>query len=117
MGWLKGKNVKVIALSHTDKFDKRQELLLATRKVMEECLDQQQIVHYDPAGGGTETVSREAAAYSRSNGNCVVVSVPLRRLNEVVGVIMLEFAADHKPDQNASTMVSLSGDVLTPQLL
>lgn len=116
LGWLKGKNVKVIALSHTDKFDKRQELLLATRKVMEECLDQQQIVHYDPAGGGTETVSREAAAYSRSNGNCVVVSVPLRRLNEVVGVIMLEFAADHKPDQNASTMVSLSGDVLTPQL-
>lgn len=116
LGWLKGKNIKVIALSHTDKFDKRQELLLATRKVMEECLDQEQVVHYDPAGGGTETVSREAQAYSRENGNCSVISVPLRRLNEVVGVIMLEFAADRKPDQNASTMVSLAGDVLTPQL-
>ena len=121
LGWVKGKEskgktIKVIALSHTDKFDKRQELLVSTRKVMEECLDQDQIVHYDPAGGGTDTVSREATIYSRENGNCVLVSVPLRRLGNVAGVLMLEYAADKKPDQNAATMVSLTGDVLTPQL-
>lgn len=121
IGWVKGKEhkgktVKVIALSHTDKFDKRQELLTSMKNVMEECLDQDQIVHYDPAGGGTDTVSREATAYSRQNGNCALVSVPLRRMNEVVGVLTLEYAADRKPDQNAATMVSLTGDVLTPQL-
>ena len=121
LGWAKGKQskgktVKVIALSHTDKFDKRQELLRSTRSVMEECLDQDQVVHYDPAGGGTDTVSREATAYSRQNANCALVSVPLRRMGEVVGVLMLEYAADRKPDQNAATIVSLTGDVLTPQL-
>ncbi len=121
LGWAKGKEskgrtIKVIALSHTDKFDKRQELLVSTKRVMEECLDQDQIVHYDPAGGGTDTVSRDATAYSRENGNCVLVSVPLRRMGTVVGVLMLEYAADKKPDQNAATMVSLTGDVLTPQL-
>lgn len=121
LGWVKGKEekgktIKVIALSHTDKFDKRQELLVSTKNVMEECLDQGQIVHYDPAGGGTDTVSREATAYSRQNANCALVSVPLRRMGEVVGVLMLEYAADRKPDQNAATMVSLTGDVLTPQL-
>ena len=116
LGWLKGKNVKVIALSHTDKFDKKQELLVQTRRVMEEAMDQEQIVHYDPAGGGTDTVSREATAYSRQNANCSVVSVPLRRMGTVAGVIMLEYAADRKPDNAAATMVALTGDVLTPQL-
>jgi hypothetical protein len=80
VGWLKGKNIKIIALSHTDKFDKKQELITQTQRVMEESVDQEQIVHYDPAGGGTDNVAREAAAYSRQNGNCSVVSVPLRRM-------------------------------------
>lgn len=116
IGWLKGKNIKVIALSHTEKFDKKQELLVQTKRVMEESLDQEQIVHFDPAGGGTDNVSREAASYSRQNGGCSTVSVPLRRLGEVVGILMLEYAADRKPDQNAATMVALTGDVLAPQL-
>jgi multidrug resistance efflux pump len=116
VGWVKREQVKVIALSHTEKFDKRQELLTQTKAVMEECFDQQQIVHYDPAGGGTDTVNREATAYSRQNANCVVVSIPLRRMEEIVGVLMLEYAADRKPDQNSNSMVAITGDVLTPQL-
>ncbi len=116
LGWLKGRNVKIVALSHTDKFDKKQELLVQTRRVMEESIDQEQIVHYDPAGGGTDNVTREAAAYSRQNGNCSLVTVPLRRLGEVVGAITLEYSPDRKPDQAAAQMVALTGDVLTPQL-
>lgn len=116
IGWVKRRDIKVVAMSHTEKFDKRQELLVQTRKVMEECFDQDQIVHYDPAGGGTDTVNREAAAYSRQNANCAVVCVPLRRMNEVVGVLMLEFAADRKPDDKSTAMVAIAGDTLTPQL-
>lgn len=116
IGWVKREQVKVIALSHTEKFDKRQELLTQTKSVMEECLDQQQIVHFDPAGGGTDTVNREATAYSRENANCATVSIPLRRMEEIVGILMLEYAADRKPDQNANSMVAITGDVLTPQL-
>ena len=116
IGWVKGENIKLIAISHTEKFDKRQDLPASIIRVMEECLDQEEVVHYDPAGGGTETVSREAAAYSRANGNCSVVSVPLRRMGEVVGVILLEYPADHKPDKNAASTVTIAGDVLAPQL-
>ena len=116
IGWRKGEQIKLTAMSHTEKFDKRQELPTAIVRVMEECLDQEQVVHYDPTGGGTDTVSREAASYARMNANCAVVCVPLRRMNEVVGILMLEFAADHKPDRQAMEVVAIAGDVLAPQL-
>ena len=50
IGWLKGRNVKVVALSHTEEFDKKQELIVTLQKVMEECLDQDEIVQFDADG-------------------------------------------------------------------
>lgn len=116
LGWVKGERIKVRALSHTEKFDKKQELLQQTIRVMEECLDQEQIVYFDPDGSGSETVKREAESYSRANGNCIVLSAPMRRGTEVVGVITLELPADRKPDGSTTTLLSIASDVLTPQL-
>ena len=45
IGWLKGTRVRVKALSHTEQFDKRQELIVQLERAMEECLDQEEIVH------------------------------------------------------------------------
>jgi hypothetical protein len=47
IGWLKGTRVRVKALSHTEQFDKRQELIVQLERAMEECLDQEEIVHFD----------------------------------------------------------------------
>ena len=55
-------------LSHTEQFDKRQELVKTLEKVMEECIDQEEPVHFDPQGGGTQNVSRAAQELSRSEG-------------------------------------------------
>ena len=116
LGWLKGRNIQVKALSHTEKFDKKQELIQQMRNVMEECLDQDQIVHFDPDGAGTDTVKREAEAYSRANGGCSVLSAPLRHAQEIVGIILLEFPANHQPDPSCSSLVAIASDVLAPQL-
>ncbi len=116
LGWLKGRNIQVKALSHTEKFDKKQELIQQIRSVMEECLDQDQIVHFDPAGAGTDTVKREAEAYSRANGGCSVLSAPLRHAQEIVGIITLEFPVNHQPDPSCSSLVAIASDVLAPQL-
>src|SRR5690606_19165461 len=37
LGWVKGTNIKVEAISHTEKFDKKQELVVQLQRVMEEC--------------------------------------------------------------------------------
>lgn len=116
LGWLKGQNIQVKALSHTEKFDKKQELIQHIQRVMEECLDQDQIVHFDPRNSGTDNVKREAESYSRANGNCSVLSAPLRHAQETVGVLMLEFPVDREPDPASSTLVAIASDVLAPQL-
>ena len=65
---------------------------------MEECIDQEEPVHFDPQGGGTQNVSRAAQDLARSEGGNVVLTLPLRRRAEVVGAVTLEFPADAQVD-------------------
>ena len=53
--WSKPKRVK--ALSHTEEFDKRQELIVEIERVMEECLDQGDVVQFEPDGTCTQNVT------------------------------------------------------------
>jgi multidrug resistance efflux pump len=116
LGWLKGDDIQVKALSHTEQFDKRQELIKTLESTMEECIDQEEPVHFDPQGGGTENVSRAAQELARSEGGNVVLTLPLRRRAEVVGAVTLEFPPTHKLSQQASTGLSVAVDLLAPQL-
>ena len=83
LGWVKGDNIKVKALSHTEQFDKKQELIVQLQRVMEECLDQDELVQFDPDGKSSENVTREAPALSRTQGGHAVLSLPLRRKAEI----------------------------------
>jgi hypothetical protein len=55
LGWIKGQDVKVVAFSHTEEFDKKQEMVVELQKVMEECIDQDEPVHFVPNGGEATT--------------------------------------------------------------
>jgi multidrug resistance efflux pump len=116
LGWLKADDVQVKALSHTEQFDKRQELIKTLESTMEECIDQEEPVHFDPQGGGTENVTRAAQELARSEGGNVVLTLPLRRRAEVVGAVTLEFPPTHKLSQQASTGLAVAVDLLAPQL-
>lgn len=121
LGWLKGTRVRVKALSHTEQFDKRQELIVQLERAMEECLDQEEIVHHDGSvgeegGGGTQNVTREAQALSRAQGGNTVISLPLRRQSEIVGVLTLEFGPGTKLGPQAATGLAVAADLLAPQL-
>jgi hypothetical protein len=116
MGWVKGRNVRVKAISHTEEFDKKQELIVSLEKVMEECADQDEIVQFDPAGESTPNVTREAAAFSREQGGIAILSLPLRRRDEIIGVITAEFPSQHKLGPNVGQALSIAIDLLSPQL-
>ncbi len=83
---------------------------------MEECVDQEEPVHFDPEGGGTANVSRSAQILSRGEGGNIVLSLPLRRRADVVGAITLEFPPVQRISQQAFTGLSVAVDLLAPQL-
>ena len=116
LGWLKGRNIKVKALSHTEEFDKKQELVVVLEKVMEECVDQEDVVQFDPNGKGTDNVTRSAQELSRSQGGHTVLSLPLRRRAEIIGVVTLEFVSTQKITQQIAHGLSVAVDLLAPQL-
>src|SRR5918993_3204797 len=116
LGWLKNERVRVKALSHTEEFDKRQELIVQLERAMEECYDQEEVVQYEPDGASSNNVTREAQALSRAQGNNSVISIPLRRQAEIIGVLLLEFAPGQKLGPQAATGLSVAADLLAPQL-
>ena len=117
LGWIKGRNIKVKALSHTEEFDKKQELIVLLEKVMEECVDQEQIVQFDPSGeNSSDNVTRDAAVLSRNQGGHSVLSLPLRQRADIVGVVTLEFLPGHVPSPNVRPRLSIAVDLLAPQL-
>jgi hypothetical protein len=120
MGWLKGVNIKVKALSHTENFDKRQELIQELQRVMEESADQDEPVYFnpDPQTGepSTQNVTREAAAFSRSQAGNSVLAVPMRRQGELVGVLTMEWAPKVALPPGAVGAMTVAADVLAPQL-
>ena len=116
LGWVKGNNVKLKALSHTEQFDKKQELVVQLEKVMEECRDQDEIVQYEPSGKGSENVTREAAAMSRMHGGHAILSLPLRRNAEIIGAITLEFLPTNPLGPQVAQGLGVAADLLAPQL-
>jgi len=116
LGWLKGVNVKVMALSHTEKFDKKQELVVQIQRVMEECLDQEEPVRFDPGGNCSPNVTRAARELSEKHGGNLVLSLPLRRRDDIVGVLTLEFPASQPFTAEQEAAAGVAAEVLAPQL-
>jgi len=116
LGWVKGRNVKVRALSHTEKFDKKQELVVQLQKVMEECADQEEPVRYDCDGERSDNVTRAAEVLSRQQGGNSVLSLPLRGKEDVWGVLTVEWAPPNKPSAQTAEALIIASSVLAPQL-
>ncbi|MBC8108589.1 MAG: hypothetical protein H7Z14_18535, partial [Anaerolineae bacterium] len=116
IGWLEGRKIKLKAMSHTEKFDKKQELAVMIVAAMEECLDQEELVQYEPDGASSDNVTRASAELSRTQGGVSVLSLPLRRIGEMVGVVCLEFNPQKKLGPNAATGLAVAVELLAPQL-
>ena len=117
LGWLKGQLIRVKALSHTEEFDKKQELIVQLEKAMEECYDQENPVLFDPSGKNPgDAVTRQAAILSRAQGGHVVLSLPLRRHADIEGVVTLEFLSSESINPRMIESLTIAVDLLAPQL-
>ena len=116
LGWVKGNRVRVKAMSHTEEFDKKQDLIVQLERVMEECVDQEQVVQFVPNGQSSDNVTRAASALSRSQGGHSVITIPLRRQSEVIGVVTLEFVHGQQISPHMGRGLGVAVDLLAPQL-
>lgn len=115
VGFLKGRYVHLKALSHTEKFSRKMKLIQDLEAAMEECLDQDVEVIYPPAADAGY-VCRATEELARQQGPSAVLSVPLRRGGEVIGVLMLERPTEKPFTPDEIESLRLTCDLATARL-
>jgi len=115
LGFLKGRSVRVRAMSHTEKFSRRMRVIQDMEAAMEECLDQDVEVLY-PAAPEATFVSRAAAELSKRQGPSSVLSLPMRIAGQAKAVLMLERPAGKPFTLEEIESLRLAADLATPRL-
>ncbi|NJK92357.1 MAG: GAF domain-containing protein [Blastochloris sp.] len=95
LGWRRRaeEKIRLVAMSHTDRFEVNVEESRALEAVMEECLDQDGEILWSASGAeeaGVGLVSRQHGALGQRKGLSSMVSLPLRVEDQVQGVLTLE---------------------------
>lgn len=115
VGFLKGRFVHLKAMSHTEKFNRKMKLVQDVEAAMEECLDQDvEVLH--PAAKEATYVSRATAELARMHGQTSVLSLPLRKGGQVVGVLTAERPLDRVFNLEELESLRLTCELLTPHL-
>ncbi|MBS3735056.1 MAG: efflux RND transporter periplasmic adaptor subunit [Phycisphaerae bacterium] len=115
MGFLKGRYVRLKALSHTEKFSRKMKLVQDIESAMEECLDQDVEVAHPPDAEATY-VCRAAGELSEHHGRTSVLSLPLRQDDKPIGVLTVERASDKPVTADETEALRLTADLLTPRV-
>ncbi|MBI9016210.1 MAG: HlyD family efflux transporter periplasmic adaptor subunit [Phycisphaerae bacterium] len=89
VGFLKGRYVQLKAMSGTENFSRKMELISDIEAAMEECLDQDVEVLW-PCGDEVTYVSRAAANLGQNNKDAAVLSLPLRIDGDCFAVLSVQ---------------------------
>lgn len=116
LGFLKGRYVRVAAMSHTEKIGKGMDLVRAIEVAMEECLDQDtETIHPEPPG--FTGVSRAAGELSRQFGSGCVITLPLHYKDKAIAALNLERGAAEPPEAREIKQMRLIGELVAPRLV
>ncbi|MCD6303979.1 MAG: GAF domain-containing protein, partial [Planctomycetes bacterium] len=116
LGLLKGRYVQLKAMSHTEKFSRKMKIVQDIEAAMEEALDQDvEVLH--PAPPDATYVARAAGELSKRHGPTAVLSLPIRRGEEVLGVLTLERSVDEPFSLPEIEALRLACDLCSPRLL
>ncbi len=94
LGWLEGGYVRLQAISHMERFEKKMAVVQGLEAAMEEALDQDEEILW-PALEGSTAVARDHEAFAREQGARFMVSIPVRLDDVPVGVLTCERSEGH----------------------
>ncbi len=116
IGFLKGRYVQLKAMSHTEDFSRKMQVVQDIESAMEECLDQD-VEILTPAPGESAYVSRAAEKLSERHGPLAVLSLPLRRDGKVKAVLTLERPAEKEFSLAEIETIRLACELSTSRLV
>ncbi len=90
LGWLDRGYVRLQAVSHVDRFERKAEAAQMLEAAMEEALDQDSEIVLPPAGGAAAPIRRDSLAFARANDIADLCSLPLRVDDQAVAVCTCE---------------------------
>ena len=115
IGFLKERYVQLKAMSHTESFNRKMQVVQDIESAMEECLDQD-IEILSPAPKEATYVSRAADKLSERYGPLNIISFPLRRNGEVHTVLTLERPTDRVFSHDEIETIRLACELCSPRL-
>ncbi len=90
LGWLVRDYVRLQAVSHVDRFERKTEAAQMLEGAMEEALDQNAEIVLPPLGGAAAPIRRDNLAFSHANDVAHLCSLPLRIDDQAVAVCVCE---------------------------
>ncbi|MCA9295412.1 MAG: HlyD family efflux transporter periplasmic adaptor subunit [Phycisphaerales bacterium] len=114
-GRLHGRYVRVEAISHVDKFDRRMRLVQDLEAAMEECVDQDIEVMY-PAPAESATISRAVKTFVERHGPASALVLPIRRRDDVIGAVLVERPPTEPWQTDEVESLRLAVDLTTSRL-
>ena len=93
LGWLEGDYIRLQAMSHMERFEKKMDAVQNLESAMEEAFDQDEEIIWPRAESST-TVDRNHDSFSREHGSQYLVSLPIRLDGTPVGVLTCERSSD-----------------------
>lgn len=116
VGLTEGLQVRVVALSHQVRFDRRVNRVAAIEAAMEECADQGVTITVPVPAGDESGVIRAHAQLLRDSGDDALCSVPLEHDERVIGVLTLVRDAGQPFDATTIATLTAMAPHLTPVL-
>lgn len=116
IGFAHGLQVKVAALSHTLRFDRRVSLLRAIESAMEESIDQGTAIAVSARDRESPGLTRAHLELIDRHGDVAVLTVPLRDADEVIGALALERATGEAFDDDTRNLCMAAAELLGPVL-
>lgn len=116
LGFLKGRYVRVKAISHTEHFSRKMRLVQDIETAMEECLDQDCEVLF-PTSEDQMCVTRAAQEFSSQHDREAILSLPLRHEGQPKAVLVLERPTEKPFTAEEVEAIRLTCDLCTPRLM
>jgi multidrug efflux pump subunit AcrA (membrane-fusion protein) len=89
VGWLKRGYIRVQAISHMERFEKKMDAVQSLEAAMEESFDQDEEIVI-PKGSGRYTITKDHERFALSQGVPYMLSLPIRQDGEPAGVLTCE---------------------------
>jgi Barrel-sandwich domain of CusB or HlyD membrane-fusion/GAF domain len=90
LGWIKGSYIRLKAMSQTDQFEKKMDIVQKIEAAMEECAQQNTEIIFPVNGNEESLYVRDHESYLNAASVETLLSMPVRINNTVAGVCLLE---------------------------